>query len=101
MKFRLGWRPHRRHHHPQRSLPDDPTQNYLDNLLPGQTAQVVALSGGRCMVSRMVSLGFTPGAMIQVIQNFGHGPLIVNVRDTRVALGRFEARSVVVKQASI
>lgn len=100
MKFRLGWRPHHRHHS-HRSMPDDPTRNYLDNLLPGQTAQVVGLSGGRCMVIRMVSLGFTPGATVQVIQNFGHGPLIVNVRDTRVALGRFEARSVLVRQDGV
>jgi len=42
----------------------------------------------------MASLGFTPGAKVRMLQNFGHGPLIVLLRDTRVALGRGEARKV-------
>jgi Fe2+ transport system protein FeoA len=31
-----------------------------------------------------------------MVQNFGHGPLIVNIRGTRIALGRGEAAKVVV-----
>jgi len=33
-----------------------------------------------------------------VIQNFGHGPIIVLVRSTRVALGRGEAMKVQVRK---
>jgi Fe2+ transport system protein FeoA len=32
-----------------------------------------------------------------VIQNYGHGPIIVNLRDTRVALGRGEAGKILVE----
>jgi len=42
----------------------------------------------------MAALGFTPGAEVTIVQNFGHGPLIVLLRDTRVALGRGEAGKV-------
>jgi len=35
-----------------------------------------------------------------MIQNFGHGPLIVNIRDTRIALGRGEAMKVLVERVS-
>jgi Fe2+ transport system protein FeoA len=35
-----------------------------------------------------------------MVQNFGHGPLIVLVRDTRVALGRGEAMKVLVEKVS-
>ena len=100
MKFRLAWRDRRRaclHHEPRQYS----GQISLVDLSPGQLAQVVALSGGRCMISRMASLGFTPGALVTMIQNYGHGPLIVSVRDTRVALGRHEARAVVVQQGVV
>ncbi len=69
----------------------------LGALRPGQAARVRALAGGRSYLSRLASLGFTPGARLAVIQNYGHGPLIVAVRDTRVALGRGEAEGVLVE----
>ena len=43
-------------------------------------------------------MGFTPGARLRVIQNRGRGPLIVAVRDTRVALGRGEAEKILVER---
>jgi len=46
---------------------------------------------------RMVSLGFTPGTEVTLLQNYGRGPLLVTVRDTRVALGRGEALKVLVE----
>lgn len=68
----------------------------LDQLAPGQAAPVLWIRGGRGLVSRLATLGFTPGAIVQMIQNYGHGPLIVMIRDTRVALGRGEAAHIVV-----
>jgi ferrous iron transport protein A len=45
----------------------------------------------------MVGLGFTPGAVVTILQNYGRGPLLVTVRDTRVALGRGEALRVLIE----
>jgi ferrous iron transport protein A len=45
----------------------------------------------------MATLGFTIGVSVTVVQNYRHGPMIVQVRDTRVALGRGEARKVLVE----
>jgi ferrous iron transport protein A len=45
----------------------------------------------------MVSLGFTSGVEVTVVQNFGRGPMIVTVRDTQIALGRGEALKVLVE----
>lgn len=56
------------------------------------------MQGGHHFLSRLASLGFTPGARLKVVQNFGHGPIIVNLRDTRVALGRGEADKILVKE---
>jgi len=47
-------------------------------------------------MSRLATLGFTPGAKLTMVQNFGRGPLIVSIRGTRIALGRGEAAKVYV-----
>jgi ferrous iron transport protein A len=58
------------------------------------------MQGGHHFLSRLASLGFTPGADLRVIQNYGRGPLIVNLRDTRVALGRGEASKILVRHVA-
>ncbi|MFQ6102190.1 MAG: ferrous iron transport protein A [Anaerolineae bacterium] len=63
----------------------------LSDLRPGEQGVVVELSGGRGLLGRMTALGFTPGAEVTMVQNFGRGPLIARVRDARIALGRGEA----------
>jgi ferrous iron transport protein A len=68
----------------------------LSALAPGEVGVVRQLAGGRGFVSRLATLGFTLGVEVNMVQNFGHGPLIVNIRDTRIALGRGEAAKVVV-----
>ncbi len=60
----------------------------------GETVRVRTIQGGCHIVGRLASLGFTPGARLRVVQNRGHGPLIVALRDTRVALGRGEAAKI-------
>jgi ferrous iron transport protein A len=63
----------------------------------GESVHIQSMQGGHHFLSRLASLGFTPGARLRVVQNFGHGPIIVAVRDTRVALGRGEAVKILVK----
>jgi Fe2+ transport system protein FeoA len=70
----------------------------LSAMRPGEQCTVVELIGGRGMLSRMASMGFTPGAEVTVLQNFGRGPLIARVRDARIALGRGEARKIQVRR---
>ncbi len=64
----------------------------------GESVRIQKIQGGRHFLSRLASLGFTPGARLKVIQNFGKGPIIVNLRDTRLALGRGEASKIIVEQ---
>lgn len=71
----------------------------LSALHTGEHGEVVELSGGRGMLSRMTALGFTPGADVTVLQNRGRGPLIARVRDARIALGRGEASRVYVRKS--
>jgi ferrous iron transport protein A len=69
----------------------------LNALQPHQRGIVTDLSGGHGLLSRMATLGFTPGAEVTMVQNFGRGPIIVLVRGGRVALGRGEAAKIHVR----
>ena len=71
----------------------------LSTVQTGTVVRINEIRGGHGFLSRLASLGFTPGAPLRVIQNYGHGPIIVSLRDTRVALGRGEAAKIVVEQA--
>jgi len=69
----------------------------LSTIRPGESVCIQRMGGGHHFVSRLASLGFTPGTRLRVIQNFGHGPIIVSLRSTRVALGRGEAAKILVE----
>lgn len=71
----------------------------LSELANGEQATFVELRGGRGVRGRLTSLGFTPGVSILMVQNYGWGPLIVEVRGTRVALGRHEAKKILVQRS--
>lgn len=70
----------------------------LAEIKTGFVVTLQAIKVGRELSSRMTSLGLTPGASVEVLQNYGHGPLIINVRGTHVALGRGEARRLIVTE---
>jgi ferrous iron transport protein A len=70
----------------------------LSAVRTGESVQIQRLRGGHQFLSRLASLGFTPGAHLRVVQNYGRGPLIVSLRDTRVALGRGEATKILVER---
>jgi len=70
----------------------------LSAVQEGESVRVQGIEGGHYCLSRRASLGFTPGVSLRVVQNVGRGPLIVNLRDTRVALGRGEASKIVVQR---
>ena len=70
----------------------------LSEIKTGDQVTLQSILVGRELTSRLTSLGLTPGAMVEVLQNFGKGPIIVNVRGTHVALGRGEARKLLVTE---
>jgi ferrous iron transport protein A len=69
----------------------------VGDLPTGGHGVVRLLRGGEEFTHRMVALGFTPGVEVTVVQNYGRGPILVTLRDTRVALGRGEALKVLVE----
>jgi ferrous iron transport protein A len=63
----------------------------LCNLPPGAQGVVREVRGDAYLITTLASLGLTAGAELSVLRNAGHGPLLISVRDTRLALGRSEA----------
>ena len=72
----------------------------LDQLPKGSRAVVRQLTGGRELAGRLAAMGLAVGAPLVVLQNSGRGPMLVVVRDTRIALGRGEAMKVLVEETS-
>lgn len=72
----------------------------LTALVPGEYGTVLSFTDARMVTNRLASLGFTPGVAVAMAQNYGHGPLIVTVRGTRVALGRGEAAKIFVQRGN-
>ena len=70
----------------------------LSEMASGEAATLVDFNGGRAVNHRLAALGLTPGVQVSMVQNIGHGPLIISVRGTRVALGRGEALRIIVER---
>lgn len=87
-----------RHHFSRRKHVSAFHQLNLSDLHTGTSGIVHSLGNGKDLTARLASLGITPGVQFSVLQNYGHGPVIIIVRDTRIALGRGEARKVLVEK---
>lgn len=69
----------------------------LTSLPAGGRAVVVGLPAGRGQQRRLASMGLTMGAEVESLISRGRGPIVVAVRQTRLALGRGIASHVQVR----
>jgi ferrous iron transport protein A len=53
----------------------------------GQTVRLVSIEAGKKLTHRLTELGLTPGVELMVVHDSG-GPVLLSVRDSRVAVGR-------------
>jgi Fe2+ transport system protein FeoA len=79
-------------------MPNNADQSFLSEIPTGTNVILDSLCEGNELNRRLTSLGFTPGIGIEIVQNYGFGPMIVNVRGTRIALGRGEAAKIFVQK---
>ncbi|MBK8046742.1 MAG: ferrous iron transport protein A [Anaerolineales bacterium] len=64
----------------------------------GRSVTLIKISAGRKLVHRLSELGLTPGVRFEIIQDHG-GPLVLAVRNSRLALGRGMASQILVAPA--
>jgi len=69
----------------------------LTQVSPGKRARVEAVQGGRGLVTRLAAFGIIPGTVVTVLGNAGAGPVILEARGSRLALGRGQAARIVVQ----
>ncbi|MDX9863830.1 MAG: FeoA family protein [Anaerolineaceae bacterium] len=69
----------------------------LNMAAPNQDVRVVAINGGLKMKQRLADLGLNQGATIRVLNDSGHGALILAVKDSRLAIGRGMAHKILVE----
>ncbi len=67
----------------------------LRMLKSGDTASVQRVTGTDEVRSHLAELGFVPGTIVKVVNNIG-GNLIVQVKDSRVAIDERMANRVIV-----
>ena len=66
---------------------DSPSVELLN--APRETdLEIVSLIGGRSMIQRLSALGLTQYATVKILKGGGSGPMIVEVRGSRVGIGR-------------
>ncbi len=70
----------------------------LDQLRPGQQANIVRISGADGIASRVREMGFVPGETVQFVRSAPLGdPLKCSVHGSRIAVRCGEARRVYVE----
>lgn len=69
----------------------------LSSVPVGQPVQLARIDAGRRLKHRLTELGLTPGVTLTIIQNNG-GPILISVRDSRIAIGREMANKIQVTQ---
>lgn len=65
----------------------------------GECVRLESIKGGNKMSHHLTALGLTPGVNLSIIQNSG-GPMLISVRDSRIALGLGMAQKLLVSLIS-
>jgi len=63
----------------------------------GEEARLLAIRGGQALRKRLADLGLNVGMTVRVVQVDPQGPIILAVKDSRLAIGRGMAQKVMVE----
>ena len=70
----------------------------LSELKADQEAVVRGIDGDSRFLSRITSIGITPGCRVKVLRNDRNRPMLVYSRDTMIALNRKECKGIEVTE---
>jgi len=66
---------------------------------PSEEVTVAEIRGGRGLVRRLADMGLTPGTTLKVINSQMPGPILIDLRGSRLALGHGVALKIMVEIA--
>ena len=70
----------------------------LSEVKENREALVSEVNGDTRFMSRITSIGLTPGCRVRVVKNEKNRPLLVYTRDTMIALNRNECKGILVEE---
>ncbi len=62
----------------------------------GSRVRLVAVEAGHGLQGRLAAMGLVPGVEIKVLRNSAHGPFLIEVKGSRIMLGRGMAQKLIV-----
>ncbi|WP_295858068.1 FeoA family protein [uncultured Fibrobacter sp.] len=69
----------------------------LDEMRENTGGNIEKIEGDSRFISRIVSIGLTPGSTFSLLKNDGRSPLLVFCRDTVIAVNRKESSQILAK----
>ena len=72
----------------------------LTDMHQGEEEIISAINGDTRYISRVTSIGITPGCRVKIVKNDKNRPIIVFTRDTMIALNSTESRNIEVEEVS-
>lgn len=73
----------------------------LSKVRAGETVKLVSIEAGRGLNSRLASMGLVPNVKITVVNNSQPGPFVINVKGSKVILGRGMANKIMIENKGI
>jgi ferrous iron transport protein A len=70
----------------------------LSKIRSGEKATIVAIEAGRGLNNRLASMGLVSDVEITVVSNSHPGPFVINVKGSKVMLGRGMANKIMVSR---
>ena len=70
----------------------------LSMVSPGELVQVATVRAGWGLQRRLADMGLTPGVQVRVVNSQRPGPVVIEIRGSRLALGQGLAHKIMVKQ---
>jgi Fe2+ transport system protein FeoA len=67
----------------------------------GKRLKVTGVTGGYGLRRRLAELGLTPGVPVAVVSGGHPGPLLIDIRGSRLSLGFGVAQKIMVKEAEV
>jgi len=68
----------------------------LSNMTKGAEGIISSINGDTRFLSRITSIGLTPGCKVKIIKNDKNRPILLYSRDTMIALNKDECENIMV-----
>lgn len=82
----------------EKAMNDSRNKLTLSNTRTGKSYTLVGFDGGQQLREKIYSMGLNSGAIFTIISNPGYGPVGLEVRQTRLGIGRGMAAKIRVRE---